>query len=126
MADRTVRVLLQGDATSLTNAARQAQAALRDLSNTNLGNLLGGMRAAGASAREAQTAFDRFRSSVAAQVSIGNLAAQGVTSAFRLIKDGIVDTVKAGADYQTTLNIMGAVTGTAADQMTVVSQKARE
>src|SRR6478752_3344990 len=126
MADRTVRVILQGDASALVAAARQSQAALRDLANTNLGSIGAGMRAAGTSAREAQSAFDRFKSSIAAQVSIGNLAAQGVTSAFRLIKDGIVDTIKAGADYQTTLNIMGAVSGATADQMAQVSQKARE
>src|SRR6478752_119159 len=126
MADRTVRVILQGDASALVAAARQSQAALRDLANTNLGSIGAGMRAAGTSAREAQSAFDKFKSSIAAQVSAGNLAAMGVTSAFRLIKDGIVDTIKAGADYQTTLNIMGAVSGATADQMAQVSQKARE
>src|SRR6478752_5162035 len=126
MADRTVRVILQGDASALVAAARQSQAALRDLSNTNLGPLGAGMRAAGSSATEAQSAFDKLKASILGQVSLGNLAAQGVTSLFRGIKDTIGETIKAGADYETTLNIMGAVTGATGAQMADVSAKARE
>src|SRR6478609_2211848 len=103
MADRTVRVVLQGDASALVAAARQAQAALRDLSNTNLGGLGAGMRQAGVSAQEAASMFDKLKAQILGQVSLGNLAAMGIASAFRGIKDGIVDTIKAGADYQTTL-----------------------
>ena len=126
MADRTVRVILQGDSSNLVGAVRQAQSALRDLSNTNVGRLGAGMGAAAAGAREAQSAFDKFKASVIGQVSLGNLAAMGVASAFRGIKDAIGDTIKAGADYQTTLNIMGAVSGATAWQMQEVSAKARE
>lgn len=126
MADRTVRVQLIGDATSLVAAVNAARNSLNELNRSDTSRVQGGIRGAGGAAGEAQSAFDKLKSSMAAQVGVGNLAAMGVMSAFFAVKAAITDTVKATTDYQTTLFTLQAVTHSSGEVMVDVAAKARE
>jgi TP901 family phage tail tape measure protein len=99
---------------------------LNELNRSDTTRVQGGIRGAGGAAREAQSAFDKLKSSMAAQVGVGNLAAMGVMSAFFAVKAAIVDTVRATTDYQTTLFTLQAVTHSSGEVMVDVAAKARE
>jgi TP901 family phage tail tape measure protein len=126
VTDRTVRVVLTGDATALIAAVNAARNSLNELNRQDTTRVQGGVRGAGGAAREAQSAFDKLKSSMAAQVGVGNLAAMGVMSAFFAVKQAITDTVHATTDYQTTLFTLQAVTHASGEVMVDVAAKARE
>lgn len=130
MAERTVRVILTGDASQLVAAANSARFALRELGNTNTSGATRGLRdtgqAATGAARETSTAMGQIRGAIMSQVAIGNIAAMGVIGAFRAIKGAITDTLQIGMDYQNTLLNLGAVTRSSGDVMVQVAAKARE
>ena len=115
MVDRTVRVVLQGDATSLVNAATQARTALNQLGNTDVSPAGNGVRAAGEQAQGATSLFDKFKESMAAQVSVGNLMSQALQSAFGAVGTAVSQTISTGVEFQTNMFTLGAVTHASAD-----------
>src|SRR6478752_7735337 len=121
MADRTVRVVLTADASAFLAGVNAARNSLNELSRVNTGGAAAGLRNTGTAAREAQSAFDKLKSSMAAQVGVGNLAAMGVMSAFFAVKQAITDTVKSTTDYQTTLFTLQAVTHSSGEVMVDVA-----
>lgn len=126
MADRTVRVELLGDSSSLVAAAERARVALSELSRVDTSAAGRGLRDTGAAAQGTVSAFDKLKSSMAAQVGVANIASQLTMAGFFAIKAAITDTIKATTDYQTTLFTLQAVTHASGDTMVGVASKARE
>src|SRR5664279_1219643 len=130
MADRTVRVMLIGDASSLIAAAQRARESLTQLGNTNTGQIGAGFRdssrAVGEMGTTTESTFSKLKSSMAATIGAGALMSMGVMSAFFAIKEAITSTVSAGVDYQTTMFTLQAVTHASGATMVDVAQKARD
>ena len=122
MVDRVVRVQLVGDATSLVQAANQASSALRGIGSSSQG----AGSAASQGAGQAQSAWERFKASVAGQVAIGDLISKGVEGAFGLLKEGISQTLQLGMSYEQSMNTLQAVTAATDTEMAQLSDRAKQ
>ena len=122
MVDRVVRVQLVGDATSLVREAQRAAEALRGIGSSS--SSAGSAAASGAG--QAQSAWEKFKSSVAGQVAIGDLISSGVEGAFGLLKDGLKQVITLGMDYESSMNTLSAVTGGNAEQMQALGDRAKQ
>ena len=76
-ADRTVRVILTGDAAGLISAAERARLALKELGATNVGAVGKGVEAIGTSAKHAADESDKTKKSLAAGLRNANRAVLG-------------------------------------------------
>ena len=121
MVDRVVRVQLVGDASGLIAAANAASSALRGIGNSS--SNAGSQASSGAN--QAQSAWEKFKSSVAGQVAIGDLISKGVEGGFGLIKDGFKQVIDQGMSYEQNMNTLKAVTQASDDQMRQLSDTAK-
>ena len=142
MADRVVRVTLSGDASSLIRAANSAATALGRVGNSGAASARGVANSSSASARAVASSAQRMQgssrdigssfqsmgsSASAGFGKIAGLAAGGfaVVGGLSALTSAFKSTIKVGMDFQSTINNLGAVTGSSAAQLAQVSAKAR-
>lgn len=119
MAERIIRVSLQGDATSLIGAANRSRDALNGLARVNLGTVRTGIQGAGNAAGRAAEQTLGWGSAL----RVG-LATMGVQAGFQAVVQGFKAVIGAGLDYQGNMNTLAAVTGANNNQMALLAKQA--